>query len=454
MRSSAGHQLDPAPKLRGSASSSLFGAAFAPGDKSLSHRALILASLAEGRSVIHGLLDSADVRSTAIALQKLGSRIERCRGNWNVIGGGWQTPEQAIDCGNSGTGARLLIGAAAGRPVIATFTGDSSLRSRPMGRVVEPLLAMGADIERRSFLPIKIRGGRLQGLSYKSPVPSAQVKSAILLAGLSTSEPVEIFEPVPTRDHSERLLRHFGCEVEMLDRRRGRLVRLGQDRTLVGRHVVIPGDPSAAAFPLVAALIVPGSDVTMKNVLESPLRNGLLATLREMGANIELQNRRSTGEAEVADVRAASSALKGVRVPASRAASMIDEYPLLAVAAAFAEGETLMEGLSELRFKESDRLAAIEEGLRRSGVNAEIRGDCLRVVGTGAPPRGGTNIATHGDHRIAMAFLVLGLASRRPVTVDRPEMIATSFPDFSGFMAALGADIAPCEGTPYPEFLP
>jgi 3-phosphoshikimate 1-carboxyvinyltransferase len=432
-------------KLRANPSRRLRGSVQVPGDKSISHRALILAGLAHGQSVIHGLLTSDDVLRTASAIGALGASLERRDGSsWTLNGGSWHCPDRLIDCGNSGTAARLLIGAVAGRQVSATFTGDDSLRTRPMARVVEPLVAMGADIERRSYLPIAVRGRPLHGIRYRTPVPSAQVKSAILLAGLRAEGNVEVIEPLPSRDHTERMLEHLGCEIEIEDRRDGHAVRLGRSRALNGRHIVVPGDPSSAAFAILAALITPDSEVALRSVLDSKGRNGLIETLIEMGADIEISNRKSLGGTEVMDVTARSSDLRGVRVPAARAPSMIDEYPALAAAAAIAAGETVIEGLAELRVKESDRLGATQAGLGRCDVEAFARGDALHVIGTGKPPRGGAEIETHGDHRIAMAFLVLGLGARRPVSVDRPEMIATSFPDFAGFMRGLGAEIETC----------
>jgi 3-phosphoshikimate 1-carboxyvinyltransferase len=431
-------------RLQSNPTRRLGGTTAVPGDKSMSHRALILAAMADGASVLEGLLESEDVLRMGAAVQTLGATLLRTDGGrWVVNGAPWRTPDRFLDCGNSGTAARLLMGAIAGRRVIATLTGDASLRSRPMSRVIEPLAAMGADLDQRNFLPITVRGGDLNGISYKSPVASAQVKSAILLAGLHTSEPVEVIEPIPTRDHTEIMLRLFGCDVEIIDRRGGRHVRLGRERALHRCDMIIPGDPSSAAFAIVAALITWDSQITLVGVLDSPLRNGLLSTLVKMGAAIHIENRRQIGGVRVVDLVARSSRLKPVRVPASRVPTMIDEYPLLAVAAAFAEGETIMEGLAELRTKESDRLAAIESGLRLCGVDVQVRGDTLRVTGRGRP-EGGALIETHGDHRIAMAFLVLGLASSQPVAVDDAEMIATSFPGFAQYMGKLDADIHPC----------
>lgn len=429
--------------LRASGGGCLRGRASAPGDKSISHRALILGALATGETRISGLLESRDVLDTARAVRAFGAEIGReGNGEWRVRGSAWRSPAGAVDCGNSGTGVRLLMGAAAGFPLEAGFTGDSSLRERPMDRVIEPLVRMGARVTGSHRLPVRLSGGGLSGIRHLSDKASAQVKSAILLAGLRADGPVEVIEPLPTRDHSENMLRAFGCDLEVEPEGRGRRIRLGNRRTLAGIEIEVPGDPSSAAFPLVAALIVPGSEVTIEGVLVNPLRSGLFDTLIGMGADIVFANRREVGGEEVADVTARASDLRAVAVPADRAPAMIDEYPILAIAAAFAAGETVMEGVGELRFKESDRLRAMVDGLRACGVDASAEGDTLRVSG-GGPAKGGALVRTHGDHRIAMSFLMLGLAARDPVTVDEAEMIATSFPGFVPFMRALGAPIAP-----------
>jgi 3-phosphoshikimate 1-carboxyvinyltransferase len=423
--------------LTAEASGPLRGRIKAPGDKSISHRALILGGLAEGETRIEGLLEGDDVLATAAAVRALGAEVERTgEGAWRVCGGPWTSPAAPIDCGNSGTGARLLMGAVAGRPVAATFTGDESLRSRPMKRVTGPLGEMGARFDGGDTLPITVHGGDLGSIDFENATASAQVKSAILLAGLGSAAEVIVREPRPSRDHSENMLAAFGCEMT----RDGGTVRLGARRGLRGTDVVVPADPSSAAFPLVAGLIVPGSEVTVEGVLMNPLRAGLYETLVDMGADLRIGNRRTVGGETVAQVTARASRLHGVIVPADRAPSMIDEYPILAVAAAFAEGETVMRGLGELRVKESDRLAAILAGLTACGVDARAEDDTLIVAG-GAPAGGGL-VTTHGDHRIAMSFLVLGLAARGPVTVDEPHMIATSFPGFVPLMQGLGARIA------------
>ena len=427
----------PTEVLTGSRSEALSGEIEVPGDKSMSHRALILGGMAIGETRINGLLEGDDVLHTADAVRAFGAEVERLApGEWRVRGAEWQSPAGPIDCGNAGTGARLLMGAAAGFPITATFTGDASLSSRPMERVLAPLRAMGARTE-GSTLPATIHGGGLRGISFLNEKASAQVKSAILLAGLKAEGQVEVIEPCRSRDHSENMLRAFGCDVEV----EGETIRLGARRRLVATDVAIPGDPSSAAFPIVAALLVPGSRVTIRNVMVNPLRTGLLATLLEMGADLRLENRRIEGGEGVADVTVTESTLHGIEVPAERAPSMIDEYPILAVAAAFATGHTAMHGLAELRVKESNRLAAVVAGLRACGVDAREEGDSLVVQGTGAPPRGGTQVQAHHDHRIAMSFLVLGLAARQPVAADSAGMIATSFPGFAPLMHSLGAQI-------------
>lgn len=427
--------------LSSRASGPLTGCIRAPGDKSISHRALILGALASGQTTIQGLLEGADVLATAAAVRAMGATVLRTGDlAWTVEGAGTLGPAE-IDCGNSGTGARLLMGAVAGFAVKVVVDGDVSLRSRPMGRVTGPLQAMGAGFE-GDRLPLTITGGHLTAIRYTLPVASAQVKSAILLAGLNAQGQTEVIEPEPTRDHTERMLRAFGVEVGVRDDVDGRHVQLMGGQSLTGTHVNVPGDPSSAAFPVVAALITPGSDVRVEGVLLNPLRTGLFETLVEMGADLKIENARDEGGEPVGDLVARYSRLKGIVVPSARAPSMIDEYPILAVAAAFAQGTTRMDGIGELRVKESDRIALTAAGLQACGVRVDEHPEGMSVHGLDGPPAGGATISTRGDHRIAMAHLVLGLASTSGVTVDEPEMIATSFPGFADLMGALGAQIS------------
>lgn len=428
--------------------SPLRGRVTAPGDKSISHRALILGALARGVTTIAGLLEGEDVRRTAQAMAAFGATVERLGdGQWRVTGkGGFAEPADVIDCGNAGTGARLIMGAAAAFPLTATFTGDASLRGRPMNRVLRPLGLMGARwlCREGGRLPLTLSGGSLSAIQYRLPEPSAQVKSAILLAGLQAHGETRVIEPQATRDHTERMLRAFGVQVEVADTDDGRVIRLAGGQALTGAGIRVPGDPSSAAFPLVAALITPGSEVTVETVLLNPLRAGLFETLIEMGADLEIHNRREEGGELVGDVTARHSALTGIVIPPERAVSMIDEYPILAVAAAFARGPTVMRGIGELRVKESDRIALMARALGACGVTAEEEPEGLVVIGAAGGNhgvRGGANLVSHGDHRIAMSGLVLGLASREAVTVDGAAMIATSFPDFAALMGSLGAQI-------------
>jgi 3-phosphoshikimate 1-carboxyvinyltransferase len=435
------------PALTAQSCPALAGTVTVPGDKSISHRALILGGLAIGRTEVTGLLEGDDVLRTAEAMRRLGATVNRVGpGHWQVDGvgvGALSEPADILDLGNSGTGARLLMGLVAGHPITAVFTGDASLNKRPMARVTEPLSRMGASFVGRAGnrLPLAVVGARApMPIEYRLPVASAQVKSAILLAGLNAPGETIVIEPEPTRDHSERLLGHFGAVVKIVDLADGsRRVTLRGQPELIAAPVVVPGDPSSAAFPLVAGLIVPGSDITITNVGLNPLRIGLFDTLIEMGAQIEFLNKRNAGGEPVADLRVRHSALKGVDVPAGRAPSMIDEYPVLSVAAAFATGTTRMNGLAELRVKESDRLAAIAAGLAANGVAHEAGADSLTVAGRGTVAGGGT-VATHMDHRIAMSFLVMGLAAAKPIMVDDDHMIDTSFPGFAGLMTGLGAN--------------
>jgi 3-phosphoshikimate 1-carboxyvinyltransferase len=431
-------------------SGALRGRVRVPGDKSISHRALIFGALAVGETAITGLLEGEDVLNTAKAMQALGARVERVgEGAWRTHGvgvGGFREPDAVLDFGNSGTGCRLLMGAVAGCPITAGFDGDASLRKRPMQRILDPVILVGARVMSMNDggrLPLSLRGARdPMPIVYRTPVPSAQIKSAVLLAGLAAPGATTVIESEASRDHTERLLRHFGAEVMVENEgAHGRKITLTGEAELVPAPVVVPADPSSAAFPMVAALIVPGSELVFTDLMTNPLRTGLIATLREMGAHIEaLEVRGGVGE-QMADFRVRASQLRGVDLPAERAPSMIDEYPVLAVAAAFAEGTTVMRGLKELRVKESDRLAAIADGLKANGVEVEIDGDDLIVHGKGRPAGGGT-VATHMDHRIAMAFLVMGLASEKPVTVDDTSFIATSFPGFVPMLRGLGADLS------------
>jgi 3-phosphoshikimate 1-carboxyvinyltransferase len=429
-------------KLVATSGSSLNGEAAIPGDKSCSHRALILGAMAEGETRISGLLESDDVLATARAVEALRAKVEHVAPDeWRVEGGLWRSPE-AVECGNSGTTARLLMGAVAGMPgVRAVFSGDPSLAARPMDRVTIPLARMGATIEGGDRLPLTVKGAQLGGIRHLNVPASAQIKSAILLAGLGTDAPVDIIEPVPSRDHSEIMLAQFGCKVNVDDTPDGWVVSLGKKRTLTGCKLEIGSDPSSAAFPLVAAAIVPGSDVMARGVIVNPLRTGLYEVLEAMGAEVEVSNERIRSGEIVADIRLRHSTLRPCQVRPEQIPAMIDEIPALAVACAFAHGESVIEGLGELRVKESDRLGAIVAGLTACGVAATVDGDALHIFGR-AKVRGGASIATAGDHRIAMAFLALGLASEQPVEVDRAEMIATSFPGFTDVMRSLGADIA------------
>jgi 3-phosphoshikimate 1-carboxyvinyltransferase len=424
----------------------LKGRVRAPGDKSISHRALILGALATGVTEIEGLLEGDDVLRTADACADLGAHVIRHGGGrWTVEGQGRFTePMEIVDCGNSGTGVRLLMGAAAGFPIGVEFTGDASLRKRPMGRVLDPLAMMGARAEGEvpGKLPLRLHGGHLKSISYRLPVASAQVKSALLLAGLNAEGGVEVIEPEATRDHTERMLKAFGATLEITADGNGRRIRLPGGQRLHGTHVIVPGDPSSAAFPIVAALVTPGSEVRVDGVLLNPGRAGLYDTLIEMGADLDILNRREESGEPVGDLVARHGPLKGVDVPAARAPSMIDEYPILAVAAAFATGATVMRGIGEMRVKESDRIALMAAGLEACGVDVAEEPEGMIVTGSGRPPRGGALVETHGDHRIAMAHLVLGLGAEFPVKVDEPGMIATSFPTFRALMAGLGAGIA------------
>ena len=428
---------------------SLQGTVAVPGDKSISHRALMFGALAIGETRITGLLTGEDVLRTAAAMRALGAEVTQDpNGTWRVAGrgiGGLTEPEDVLDMGNSGTAARLLCGILATHPLFAVMTGDGSLRRRPMKRVTDPLSATGARFASREGgrLPLAIEGARdALPLDYRVPVPSAQVKSALLLAGLNAPGITRVEEPEATRDHSENMLRHFGATVSVEIAGAGRVIELQGQPELRAADVAVPGDPSSAAFPLVAALLVPGSRVTIPGVGLNPLRTGLFLTLNEMGATVAVQNQRVEGGEPVGDLVVSGSALRAVDVPGARAPSMIDEYPVLAVAAACATGTTRLFGLKELRVKESDRLSATAALLTANGARVEIVGDDMFIHGTGAPPPGGGLVETHMDHRIAMSALVLGLATREPVRVDDGAFIDTSFPGFVSLMNAAGAAIA------------
>ena len=439
---------DPTP-LTARRDGPLAGRVRVPGDKSISIRALILGALAVGGTRVSGLLEGEDVINTAQTLRALGAHVERIgERQWLLRGvgvGGFAQPAAALDFGNSGTGCRLMLGAVAGCPVTATFDGDASLRKRPMRRVLDPLERIGARTlaSTDGRLPLTLAGARDPiPIVFRPPVPSAQLKSAALLAGLAAPGETVVIEAEATRDHTEKMLTHFGAHVRVEpEGDNGRRVTLTGQPELVPQPIVVPADPSSAAFPLIAALITRGSDVILDGVMMNPLRTGLITTLAEMGASIEELDRRKEGGEDVADLRVRAGALRGVEVPAERAPSMIDEYPVLAVAAAFAEGTTVMRGLKELRVKESDRLAATAALLRANGVAVDIEGDDLIVHGKGRAAGGGL-VTTHMDHRIAMAAMVLGLASDKPVQIDDGTFIATSFPGFVELMCGLGADLS------------
>ncbi|TKT82530.1 3-phosphoshikimate 1-carboxyvinyltransferase [Aquamicrobium sp. LC103] len=444
------HASTPLPATA-SKSEALSGQVRVPGDKSISHRSFMFGGLASGETRITGLLEGEDVMRTGDAMKAMGAQIAKSGDEWIIQGAGngaLLEPQGPLDFGNAGTGARLTMGLVGTYDMTTTFVGDASLSKRPMGRVLDPLREMGVQVVEAASgdrMPLTLRGPkRAAPISYRVPMASAQVKSAVLLAGLNTPGITTVIEPVMTRDHTEKMLKGFGANIEVETDGDGvRHIRIEGEGKLTGQTIAVPGDPSSAAFPLVAALIVPGSDVTIRNVLMNPTRTGLITTLLEMGASIELLNERKAGGEDVADLRVRGSELRGVVVPPERAPSMIDEYPVLAVAASFAEGETLMEGLDELRVKESDRLAAVARGLEANGVDCSEGEASLSVRGRpGGKGLGGGTVATHLDHRIAMSFLVMGLASEKPVTVDDRAMIATSFPEFMDLMTGLGARIS------------
>ncbi|MEC9345070.1 MAG: 3-phosphoshikimate 1-carboxyvinyltransferase [Pseudomonadota bacterium] len=427
----------------------LKGTITAPGDKSISHRALMFGALAVGRTDIEGLLEGEDVKATAAAVAKLGAGVKRTGdGAWQVHGvgvGGLSEPDGVLDMGNSGTGARLLIGLVAGHPITATFTGDASLSRRPMGRVTAPLERMGARFQSREGvrLPLTVTGPDLvMPIDYTSPVASAQIKSAVLLAGLNAPGITTVREPSPSRDHTENMLRQFGATVDVRRDGEAVVISLTGQPELRPQKIVVPGDPSSAAFATVAALLSTGSEVTVRNVGLNPLRAGLFDVLRDMGGEIAVDDARSQGGEPVGDLRLRGRPLQGAVAPADNAASMIDEYPILCVAAALADGETEMRGIEELRVKESDRIARMVEGLRAAGVEVEELPDGMIVTGSeGRPPKGGCTIDAGHDHRIAMSFLVLGLFCAEPITVTGAETIATSYPEFLDHMRGLGATI-------------
>lgn len=432
----------------------LSGVARVPGDKSISHRSLMIGALAAGETHIMGLLEGEDVLHTADALRAMGvviRRPEKAGGMWHVIGvgdKGLQQPDKEIYLGNSGTSTRLLMGLVSGYPIAVTFTGDASLSRRPMGRVITPLSDMGAQIKSTDGgkLPLTVTGTKSpRPISYTLPVASAQVKSAIILAGLRAADDTTVIEPLATRDHTERMLNFFGADISSNIQEDGtNAVTVTPRPTLTGQHVIVPADPSSAGFATVAALITPGSDVVLPQVSINPLRTGLYTTLIEMGADITFENERDLSGEPTADIRVRHSALKGVTVPEARVPSMIDEFPILSIAAAFAEGATYMSGLEELRVKESDRLAVMATGLQAAGVDLEMGESSLLIRGgAGHKPKGGCLVETHLDHRIAMSFLILGMATAEPVMVDDADTINTSFPGFADLMNILGADIRP-----------
>ncbi len=436
----------PATPLTAHRSPGLTGTVEIPGDKSVSHRALIFGTLAVGETRIEGLLEGEDVLGTAAAMRAFGAEVTReGEGRWRVRGvgvGALAEPDQVIDCGNAGTGVRLIMGMMATTPIAATFTGDASLRRRPMGRVLDPLGHFGAEALGRAggLLPLTLRGATAPvPVTYRTPVASAQVKSAVLLAGLNAPGETAVIERAATRDHTERMLRAFGADVTVEATEEGQAIRLTGQPELEAIAVTVPRDPSSAAFPVAAGLLSEGAEVRVPGISLNPTRAGFYDTLAEMGADIAREDLREEGGEPVADLRVRHGALRGVEVPPARAPSMIDEYPMLACLAAFAEGDTVMRGIGELRVKECDRIAATVAGLRACGVEVTEEPEGMIVHGRGGIPAGGGTVTTHLDHRIAMAFLVMGLGTREPVTVDDASPIATSFPGFRRMMEALGA---------------
>lgn len=438
---------DPIP-MTSRKSGPLRGTAVIPGDKSVSHRSLILGALSVGETKITGLLEGQDVLDTGKAMAAFGAEVIRTGEQaWSVHGvgvGGFAEPEDVIDCGNAGTGVRLIMGAMATSPITATFTGDASLRSRPMGRITDPLALFGAQAvgRQKGLLPLTLVGAQNPvPVRYTSPHASAQIKSAVLLAGLNAPGETVLIEKEATRDHSERMLRGFGAQIETVKTAEGYEITLQGQPELLAQSIAVPRDPSSAAFPVCAALIVEGSEVVLPNIGLNPTRAGLLDTLVEMGADITFENRREEGGEPVADLRVKASSLTGIEVPPARAPSMIDEYPILSVVAAFASGKTVMRGISELRVKECDRIDAMARGLEAMGVTIEEGPDFLIVHGRDGAVKGGGTAKTYLDHRIAMSFLCMGMASAKPVSVDDGGAIATSFPVFERLMGDLGAQI-------------
>lgn len=439
----------PKIPMQSSKGTSFKGEAIIPGDKSISHRSMIFGGLARGETRVKGLLEGEDVLNSAKAMRALGATINKVGDEWIIHGTGnglLLQPEGPLDFGNAGTGCRLFMGLLGTYDFETTFIGDASLSSRPMGRVLDPVSEMGMQIidqQDGGRLPVTIRGPKIATpISYTVPMPSAQVKSAVLLAGLNAAGVTTVVEETFTRDHTENMLQGFGADLSVETDAKGvRTIKLVGQGELNGQNILVPSDPSSAAFPIVAALICEGGDVTLNGILMNETRIGLITTLIEMGGDIQISNERLSGGEKIADLRVRQSQLKGVKVPGSRAASMIDEYPVLAVAACFATGETHMEELAELRVKESDRLAAVARGLELNGVDCEEGADWLKVRGTpsGKGLGGGASVETHLDHRIAMSFLVMGMAAEKAVTVDDTSAIATSFPEFIGLMDELGA---------------
>ena len=440
------HASTPQPLVSCKASS-LKGTLRVPGDKSMSHRALMFGAIAKGETIVEGLLEAEDVVNTGKAMSALGATVSKgVDGKWRIKGvgiKGLHSPRTPLDFGNSGTGVRLAMGLMCTTPMVARCIGDASLSKRPMGRVTDPLTLFGArfDATDGKRLPLTLHGApKPKAIAYTLPMASAQVKSAILLAGINAAGTTTVIEPVATRDHTERMLKAFGAKITTVEKDGARHISIIGGHELKGQKISVPGDPSSAAFPMVAAIITEGSDILIENIMLNPTRTGLITTLQDMGADITIENPRTAGGEDVGDLRVKSSKLRGVSVPAERAPSMIDEYPILAVAASFATGTTRMNGLEELRVKESDRLSAVEAGLNANGVKTQSGPDWLEVQGGGAP--GGGTVITHMDHRIAMSFLVMGLASKAETKVDDAGFIATSFPGFADLLNGLGARIA------------